>query len=198
VVRTALQRLSSVFSILVLALVLGACGMNMFDQPKAEVYEESSFFANGTSSRGLIDGTVSRTQGAFAASYLTGSDRNGLLTILPVPSSIELLHRGQERFNIYCAPCHNYNGDGRGIIVQNGFPQPTSFHVERLRKAPVGYFYSAITNGFGRMFSYASRVPPEDRWAITGYIRALQLSQFASPADSANETRIEPKLEEVQ
>ena len=182
----------------VLVLVLSGCGMNMFDQPKAEVYEESPYFDNGASSRALIEGTVSRTQGAVSTPYLTGSDTNGLLTELPLDLSVELLHRGQERFNIYCSPCHNYNGDGTGIIVQKGFPQPTSFHVDRLRTAPVGYFYSAITNGFGRMFSYASRIPPEDRWAITAYIRALQLSQFAGPEDKLHNITSETNLGEVQ
>ena len=192
------RRLSVLLTTVTLILLLTGCGMNMFDQPKAEVYEESPYFDNGSSSRELIEGTVSRSEGAVAVSYLTGSDENGLLTEVPLDLTIELLYRGQERFNIYCAPCHNYNGDGNGVIVQKGFPQPTSFHVDRLRTAPVGYFYSAITNGFGRMFSYASRVPPEDRWAITAYIRALQLSQFAGPEDRIQNTTLEPNLREVQ
>ena len=192
------RRLSVLLTTVTLVLLLTGCGMNMFDQPKAEVYEESPYFDNGSSSRELIEGTVSRSEGAVSVSYLTGSDENGLLTEVPLDLTIELLYRGQERFNIYCAPCHNYNGDGNGVIVQKGFPQPTSFHVDRLRTAPVGYFYSAMTNGFGRMFSYASRVPPEDRWAITAYIRALQLSQFAGPEDRIQNTTLEPNLGEVQ
>lgn len=166
-------------------LLLSACGLNMFDQPKAEVFEESPYFADGASARPLIEGTVSRERGGAARPLLPGR----LLTDLPIPVSLALLQRGQERYNIYCAPCHNYTGDGQGVIVQKGFPQPSSFHVDRLREAPVGYFFGAMTNGFGRMFSYASRIPPEDRWAIAGYIRALQLSQFATPEDIDGEAR---------
>lgn len=166
-------------------LLLSACGLNMFDQPKAEVFEESPYFADGASARPLIEGTVSRERGGAARPLLPGR----LLTDLPIPVSLALLQRGQERYNIYCAPCHNYTGDGQGVIVQKGFPQPSSFHVDRLREAPVGYFFGAMTNGFGRMFSYASRIPPEDRWAIAGYIRALQLSQFATPEDIDGEVQ---------
>lgn len=165
------------------ALLLSACGRNMYDQPKAEVYEASPFFSDGASARPLPDGTVSRDRGAIDPVYLTGQDDAGLVSELPVALTPELLRRGQERYNIYCAACHNYNGDGRGMVVQKGFVQPTSFHEQRLLDAPVGYFYNAITNGFGRMYSYASRVPVEDRWAISAYVRALQLSQNATVDD---------------
>lgn len=94
-----------------------------------------------------------------------------------------LLKRGQERFHIYCAPCHSELGDGDGMIVQRGFPPPPSFHEQRLRDAPVQHFYDVITNGYGVMYSYAARAQPADRWAIAAYIRALQLSQNASAAD---------------
>ena len=166
-----------------LALVLSACGRNMYDQPKAEAYEASPFFANGTSSRPLPEGTVSRERGAIDPVYLTGQGPDGLVTGLPVELDAELLLRGQERYDIFCAACHNYNGDGRGMIVQKGFPQPTSFHDQRLIDAPVGYVFNAVTNGFGRMYSYASRVPVEDRWAIAAYVKALQLSQNATIDD---------------
>jgi len=165
------------------ALVLSACGRNMHDQPKAEAYEASPFFADGTSSRPLPEGTVSRARGAMDPVYLTGQGPDGLVTELPVELSAELLRRGQERYDIFCAVCHNYNGDGRGMIVQKGFPQPTSFHDQRLLDAPVGYVFNAATNGFGRMYSYASRVPVEDRWAIAAYVKALQLSQNATVDD---------------
>jgi hypothetical protein len=102
---------------------------------------------------------------------------------------MEVLKRGQERYNIFCSPCHGYDGYGQGEIVQRGFKQPTSFHEERLRTAPLGYFFGVITNGFGTMYSYASRVQPEDRWAITAYIRALQLSQNATLDDVPREER---------
>ncbi|MDZ7707971.1 MAG: cytochrome c [Trueperaceae bacterium] len=166
-----------------LALVLSACGRNMYDQPKAQAYEASPFFADGTSSRPLPEGTVSRERGAIDPVYLTGQGPDGLVAELPIELDAELLLRGQERYDIFCSACHNYNGDGRGMIVQKGFPQPTSFHDQRLLDAPVGYVFNAITNGFGRMYSYASRVPVEDRWAIAAYVKALQLSQNATVDD---------------
>jgi mono/diheme cytochrome c family protein len=116
-----------------------------------------------------------------------------LLSDIPLELSTELLERGQQRYNIYCAPCHNFTGDGQGVIVQKGMPQPVSFHDQRLRDQNIGYFYFVSTNGFGRMFSYASRITPEDRWAIAAYIRTLQLSQHATledvPADLIDELK---------
>ena len=99
------------------------------------------------------------------------------------PVTLELLQRGQERFRIYCTPCHSELGDGRGMIVQRGFPPPPSYHIERLRTTPVQHFYDVITNGHGAMYSFANRVQPADRWAIAAYIRALQRSQNATLAD---------------
>ncbi len=101
----------------------------------------------------------------------------------PPPVTLALLERGQERFRIFCTPCHSELGDGRGMIVQRGFPSPPSYHIERLRAAPTSHFYDVITDGFGAMYSFAARVPPADRWAIAAYIRALQRSQNATPVD---------------
>jgi mono/diheme cytochrome c family protein len=101
----------------------------------------------------------------------------------PFPITRKDLDRGRERFNIYCTPCHDYTGSGHGMIVQRGFPAPPSYHIDRLRQAPVGHFFDVITNGSGTMYSYAARVSPEDRWRIVAYIRALQLSQKASVDD---------------
>ena len=165
------------------ALVLSACGRNMYDQPKAETYEASPFFADGASSRPLPEGTISRERGAIDPVYLTGMGDGGFVSELPIEVSEGLLRRGQERYDIFCAVCHNYNGDGNGMIVQKGFVQPASFHEQRLLDSPAGYYYNAITNGFGRMYSYASRIPVEDRWAIVAYVRALQLSQNATLDD---------------
>ncbi len=103
--------------------------------------------------------------------------------VQPPPVTLALLERGQERFRIYCTPCHSELGDGRGMIVQRGFPAPPSYHIDRLRQAPVQHFYDVITNGYGAMYSYANRVQPADRWAIAAYIRALQRSQNASLSD---------------
>lgn len=169
---------------LLVMVLLSACGRNMFEQPKAEPFEASPFFEDGASMRTLVPNTVSREFGALDPAYVTGMNASGMLTDLPIELSLELLHRGQERFDIYCSPCHNYNGNGVGATVRRGFPEPASFTAtDRLLDAPVGYFYSAMTNGFGRMYSYASRISVEDRWAIAAYVKALQLSQNASAAD---------------
>jgi mono/diheme cytochrome c family protein len=174
-------------------LLLSSCGRNMFVQPKAKAFDASAFFADGSSMRPLPEGTVSREFGALDPAYVGGVDAAGMLTELPIPLTVDLLQRGQERFDIYCSPCHNYNGDGMGQVVQRGFPQPVSFvATQRLLDAPVGYFYSAMTNGFGRMYSYASRIPVEDRWAIAGYVKALQLSQNAGLDDVPAAALTEP------
>jgi cytochrome c len=107
----------------------------------------------------------------------------------PFPITHEDLERGRQRYNIYCTPCHDYTGSGRGMIVQRGFPTPPSYHIDRLRQAPVGHFFDVMTNGYGSMYSYASRIEPEDRWRIAAYIRALQLSQHASLQDVPDSER---------
>lgn len=177
---------------LALLLLLSACGRNMVEQPKFKNYEANPFFENNTTAQVPPSGTVSRERGAIDPAFFSGQGEDGLLTELPIETTPELLQRGMERYNIYCAPCHNYNGDGRGVVVQRGFPQPSSLVEARLRGQPVGYFFNVMTNGFGRMFPYASRVPPEDRWAIAGYIRALQLSRYASADDLPADAQLEP------
>lgn len=165
-------------------LVLTSCGRNMFDQPRVNAFDGSQYFADGMGMRPIPDGTVSRERGALQPSYLTGLGPTGFLAELPIDLSYEVLERGKQRYDIYCAPCHNYNGDGTGMIVQRGFPQPASLvHEQRLIDSPVGYYFNAMTNGFGRMYSYSSRIKPEDRWAIAAYIKALQLSQNADISD---------------
>jgi mono/diheme cytochrome c family protein len=132
---------------------------------------------------GLVQPAGTDSVRAWAERMASGDetfDRNGSI---PIPVTRELLVRGRERFNAFCSPCHGKLGDGNGMIVQRGFPHPPSYHIDRLRQAPDGHFYDVITNGFGVMYSYAARVAPEDRWAITAYIRALQLSQNASTND---------------
>lgn len=171
------------FIVLAVALTVTGCGRNMFDQPRADTYEASPFFADGSSNRPLLEGTVSRERGDVDPSFFSGQGPDGMLTEVPFEVTLEVLQRGQERYDIYCSVCHNYDGDGRGMIVQKGAVQPTSFHEQRLLDAPVGYYFNAMTNGFGRMYSYASRIPPEDRWAIAAYVKALQLSQNAFVAD---------------
>jgi Cytochrome C oxidase, cbb3-type, subunit III len=170
-------------------LLLSSCGLNMYDQPRAEYQETSAFLPGGVSVQPLPEGVVSRERGGYDKVFYTGLDANGFVTELPIPLTLELLQRGQQRYNIYCTPCHNFSGDGLGVIVQKGMPQPTSFHDQRLRDVQIGYFFNTMTNGFGRMYSYASRIPPEDRWAIAAYIRALQLSQNATLGDVPAELR---------
>jgi mono/diheme cytochrome c family protein len=191
-VKPLTRTLRSGLTLLALLLLITGCGRNMFEQPKFQNYEANPFFDNNSTAQVPPSNTVSRERGAIDPAFFSGQGEDGLLTELPIETSPELLRRGMERYNIYCSPCHNYNGDGRGVVVQRGFPQPTSFHDPRLRQQPVGYFFNAMTNGFGRMFPYASRIPPEDRWAIAGYIRALQLSQFATMDDLPADAEIEP------
>jgi mono/diheme cytochrome c family protein len=180
--------------LITLSVLLSACGLNMHNQPRADYQEASPYFANGSTAQQLPEGVVSRNRGAYDASFYSGQDADGnLLAELPFEASKDLLERGQQRYNIYCAPCHNFTGDGQGVIVQKGMPQPASFHDQRLRDQSVGYFYFVSTNGFGRMFSYASRITPEDRWAIAAYIRTLQLSQHATLDDVPNELQEELK-----
>jgi mono/diheme cytochrome c family protein len=156
----------------------------MYDQAKAKPLSESTFFANGMNARPLPPHTVARgflreDKAMFAGIAPSGS----FVSELPVPLTRELLDRGRQRFDIFCSPCHGKQGNGQGMIVQRGFKQPSSFHVERLREQPIGYFFDVMTQGFGEMSSYAHQVPPEDRWAIAAYLRALQLSQHAAIAE---------------
>lgn len=166
-------------------MALSACQPSMTDQPRYEPLEANPFFANGMASRPLVPDTVARGQLNADPVFYTGKTANGdLVQDIPVEIDAQLLERGQQRFEIYCAPCHGLVGDGNGIVVQRGFPSPPSYHTDRLRNAPAGHFFDVITNGFGRMYDYSDRVAPADRWAIVAYIRALQLSQDA-PIDSA-------------
>ena len=170
---------------LVLSLaVLSACRQDMHDQPKYIPLRPSDFFADGRSARPLIEGTVAR--GYLDANVLlyTGKGPDGKPSNeFPMPVTKELLLRGQQRFNIYCSPCHDRTGNGNGMIVRRGYRHPPTYHSDRLRQQPNGYFFDVITRGFGAMPDYAVQVQPEDRWAIVAYIRALQLSQQASIND---------------
>ncbi len=166
------------------ALLAGAaCRQDMHDQPKYKPLRESDFYSDGRSARPLVAGTIARGMLRGDAPFFTGRTSAGFVTELPVKVTPELLQRGRERFEIFCSPCHGRTGRGDGMVVQRGFKQPSSYHVERLRAAPVGYFYDVMTNGFGAMPEYAPQVSPADRWAIAAYIRVLQYSQYAPAAD---------------
>lgn len=170
----------------VTVLLLAGCRQDMHNQPHFKPLAESDFYADLRSARPPVDGTVARghleADSYFYTGMLPGTNTPG--DYMPFPVSEQVLTRGRERYDIYCAPCHSRLGDGNGIVPSRGFARkPPSYHIERLRKAPVGYFFDVITHGFGMMQDYASQVPPEDRWAIVAYIRALQLSQNVSAAE---------------
>jgi mono/diheme cytochrome c family protein len=160
-----------------------ACRQDMHDQPKYKPFRQSDFFADQRSARPLVPGTVARGSLREDAVYYTGKVGSDFVAEIPVKVTPALLARGQERFQIFCSPCHGRTGRGDGMIVQRGFKAPSSYHVDRLRAMPIGYFYDVITNGFGAMADYSAQVPPADRWAIAAYIRTLQYSQYAPLAD---------------
>ena len=161
----------------------------MQDQPKYIPLRASDFFGDGRSARPIPDGTVARGELRADKVFFTGKDGNQFIDRLPFPVTRDVLLRGQERFNIYCSPCHGRLGNGLGMIVRRGLKRPPDYHSERLLQMPVGYFYDVITNGFGAMQDYASQVAPRDRWAIAAYIRVLQFSQQASINDVPAEVR---------
>ena len=176
-----LQKISALG--LLATLALAGCRQDMHDQPRFKPLARSDFYADMRSARPPVEGTVARGEWHEDSYFYSGKVGNQPGDAIPFPVSEEVLARGQERFNIYCSPCHSRLGDGNGMIVQRGFRPPPSFHTDRLRKAPLGYFYGVITNGFGAMPEYASQILPRDRWDIVAYIRALQLSQNATAAD---------------
>jgi mono/diheme cytochrome c family protein len=168
----------------------------MHDQPKYQPMERSAFFNDQRAARPPVPGTVARGHLDEDAAFFTGNSGGKPVETVPLPVTRELLLRGRERFDIYCSPCHDRVGTGRGMIVQRGFKRPPTFHQDRLREVPDGYIFQVISNGFATMPSYAAQVPPRDRWAIIAYIRALQYSQHASFADLPAEERAklgEPK-----
>jgi mono/diheme cytochrome c family protein len=181
-------------------LAVAGCRQNMHNQNKVEPYESSAFFENGQAARPLPAHTVHRDDLREGPAY-SGLGANGQpVAEMPYPVTREVLLRGQERYNVFCSPCHDRAGTGLGMIVRRGYKQPTSFHDARLRSAPVGYFVNVMTEGFGVMPTYAPQVAVADRWAIAAYIRALQYSQNARLADLSPEQRrqVEAELAQVQ
>ena len=174
----------------VLTLTAAAgCRQDMHDQPKYRPLRESGFFANASSARPLVEGTIARGTLQDDAAFFTGKAGAEAINALPFALTAEVLDRGEQRYNIYCTPCHGLSGEGDGMIVRRGYRQPPSYHIERLRTAPLGHFYDTITNGFGAMPDYRAQIAPRDRWAIAAYVRALQLSQHAPAADLSQEER---------
>lgn len=160
-----------------LLLLLAACRFDMRTQPRADAFEASPVFANGAVLRPVVADTVARGQLHEDEQLYTGRVNGQIVNSFPFTPTVELIERGQERYEIFCAPCHGLTGDGEGIVTQYGMPVPTSFHDPALRDESTGYYFTVITNGTRIMPSYAARIPVEDRWAIIAYVRALQLSQ---------------------
>ena len=174
------------------ASLLAGCRQDMQDEPKFFPQRGTTFYADGRSVRPQVANTVARNQlhedSYFYTGLVNGKEGDGM----PFPVTMQVLQRGQERFNVYCTPCHSRVGNGVGMIVDRGYAKAGSFHSERLRSAPLGHFFHVMTNGYGAMPDYAAQVTPADRWAIVAYIKALQLSQDATQADVPAGAHVEP------
>jgi mono/diheme cytochrome c family protein len=166
-----------------MCLAAASCNQKMADEPRYKPLAASDFFPDAQSARPRVRGTMFHGDTDLGGLPEGRRADGDLITAFPVPVTRELLARGQDRFDIFCSPCHGRVGNGDGIVVERGFPAPPSYHIDRLRQAPIGHFVDVIANGLGAMSSYSTRVPPADRWAIAAYIRALQRSQQATIAD---------------
>jgi mono/diheme cytochrome c family protein len=180
----------------VLLLALAGCRNDMHDQPRYKPLAESDFFSDHRAARPAIEGTVARGHLRIDEARYTGKIGGEDIDLFPIPIAKADIERGQTRFNIYCTPCHGRLGDGNGMVVLRGYRQAATYYSDKLMKAPVGHFFDVITNGFGAMPSYASRLDPDDRWRVIAYIRALQLSESAKltdvPADKRQDLPVEP------
>lgn len=165
------------------ALLLAGCRQKMANQARYDPLEASDFFADGMAARPRVAGTVARGELTDNPFFDTGKVNGQVGDGFPMPVTIELIDRGHNRFDIYCSQCHGRLGDGNGMVPSRGYRRPPSFHTEKVRTATTGYIFDVMTNGFGSMPPYGKMIPPQDRWAITAYIRALQLSQSATVAD---------------
>ena len=173
-------------------MLLAGCRQDMHNQPKFYPQRGTTFFADGRSARPQVENTVARGQ-LDPGSYFETGMMNGVEgNAMPFPVTIDVLARGQERYNVYCTPCHSRVGNGVGMIVQRGYAKAGNFHTARLQAAPLGHFFNVITNGYGAMPDYSSQVTPEDRWAIVAYVRALQLSQNAQQTDVPAGSHVQP------
>lgn len=174
---------------------LPACNdrADMADDARIKPYEPAAFYKDAPSARPPVEGTVARDPFSEDEAYTTGKLGGTPLAVSPVPVDEALIRRGRERFNIYCAVCHGRDGYGEGVVVKRGYSKAASFHDARLLAAPDGHFFDVMTNGFGKMPSYAFLVNVKDRWAIVAYVRALQLSQHATLSDWPVEARGEQR-----
>jgi mono/diheme cytochrome c family protein len=176
-------RLRQLAAALAVVMAAAGCRQDMHDAPRYDPLESSEIFPNGASARPLVAGTVARGFLDDDVLRTTGKIDGQAANEFPFPITRDDLDRGQQRFNIYCSPCHGRTGEGNGMVVQRGYRQPPSYHIDRLRQAPAGYFFDVITNGFGVMPDYRAQVPVDDRWRIVAYIRALQLTHQGTTAD---------------
>jgi hypothetical protein len=175
--------------VVLIVTVTAACNQQMNNEPRYDPLESSDFFADGMTARSRVPGTIAREHLRIDEAFFTGKSGGRPVEAFPFPVTRATLQRGRERFDIFCSPCHGRLGHGDGMVVSRGFRSPPSYHLDRLREAPIGHFVDVMSSGFGAMASYASRVPPSDRWAIAAYIRALQLSQRATLADVPEDER---------
>ena len=182
-------RLLTGFLLTAVCVVSSACRQDMHDQPRYKTLGYSKFFQDGRESRPIPPGAVARGELNEDVAFYQGKVNGADVDYFPIPVNVELIERGHQRFDIYCSPCHGRVGNGLGMIVRRGLKQPPSYHIDRLRTAPVGHFYDVITNGYGAMLNYAAQIQPRDRWAIIAYIRALQYSQSAPLADLPAEVK---------
>jgi len=181
--RRAFSTMIIGISVLAAAAALSGCTRDMQNQPKYKNLRPSDLFADGMSARPQEEGTIAQGQLRRDPHFFEGKVDGKHVTEFPMKVDRPLLERGRERYDIFCAVCHGKTGEGDGRVVQRGFPVPPSYHIDRLKDAPAGYFYDVITNGFGRMYGYAAEIEPRDRWAITAYVRALQASRGVPAAD---------------
>ncbi|MCU1249969.1 MAG: cytochrome c [Edaphobacter sp.] len=193
-VGSSVQKLKQLaaFGAMTATLILAGCRQDMQDEPKFFPQRGTNFYADGRSVRPQVENTVARNQlrenGYFYTGLINGKEGDGM----PFPATLEVLERGQERYNVYCTPCHSRVGNGVGMIVQRGYMKAGNFNTVRLETAPLGHFFHVISNGYGAMPDYAAQIVPEDRWAIVAYIKALQLSQKATQADVPPGAHVEP------
>ena len=188
------MRSKCAIAVVLLSAGVSACRQDMHDAPRYDPLEASAVTRGGPSARPLLEGTVARGHLNDNTLLQTGMRDGAPSDVFPFEITRADLDRGQERFNIYCSPCHGRTGDGLGMVVQRGYRQAASYHVDRLREVPVGHFFDVMTSGFGAMPDYRAQIAVEDRWRIAAYIRALQLSHQATASDvpAAELQRLQP------
>ena len=179
------MKATPVLALAALSLLSAGCSrLDMQDQPKFKAQGTNDFFVDARDGRPELEGTIARGQLNEDAAYYEGKDATGKdIDAFPVAVDKTFLERGHQRYDIYCSPCHGRLGNGLGMVVQRGFKQPPSYHIDRLRNAPAGHFFDVITNGYGAMLNYSQQIQVRDRWAIVAYIRALQKTQDATLAE---------------